>query len=397
MSSTIANVYVSGWEYNRLLQPDLLAPRISALPIASLWRGAHQFWMFEHVICTRESVENELAAADALNWTSGHIVRDLLAEGILKQVDWSRDLNSDVQDQMIAKHQMLRSRIPGASVRAMVANRDVGQLELLKGELLAPMLNSLGAMASGAPNSLAQWQPEHPASPKASRTSIDIAPLLEALAAPTVPGLSVCRAPGSGLPERVTRAQAQVQERYETPLITELMCGDGVFGGPEGFLPYFEALVPHAAAYEPINLQLRRDWEANRADLLRLRQVAQDLLWEPLHSEWLPQLMSGHLKIKDFEHVIRWAFRHRRLLDFMNAKASRVLVGALPLAGAVSAAGSLLASHAGAGPTEAALIGGMTGSAAAAGVNEILESSSLPTTIRLGVFYQAAKKLQLGE
>src|SRR4051812_4585765 len=89
MTQSISSAYLSGWEYNRLLQDDPVQPRISALPAASLWQGAHQFWLFETVLCTAESIENECAAADSLGWATGTIIRDLVAKGFVTSVDWT--------------------------------------------------------------------------------------------------------------------------------------------------------------------------------------------------------------------------------------------------------------------------------------------------------------------
>lgn len=68
------SVYLSGWEYNRLLQDDPAQPRVSALPASILWNGSHQLWMFENVFCARESFENEVEATDMLGWVTGTIL-----------------------------------------------------------------------------------------------------------------------------------------------------------------------------------------------------------------------------------------------------------------------------------------------------------------------------------
>ena len=75
-----SSVYLSGWEYNRVLQADPTEPRNSALPASILWNGSHQLWMFETVFCTRESFENEVAPTDVLGWVNGTVLRDLTDE-----------------------------------------------------------------------------------------------------------------------------------------------------------------------------------------------------------------------------------------------------------------------------------------------------------------------------
>jgi hypothetical protein len=80
---SITSVYLSGWEYNRLIGDDPTAPMASALPAQCLWEGAGQFFLFEKVYCTKESYEGELAAAEDMGWSTGHIFKKLHDEGIL--------------------------------------------------------------------------------------------------------------------------------------------------------------------------------------------------------------------------------------------------------------------------------------------------------------------------
>src|SRR5580698_10860192 len=93
------SVFLSGWEYNRVLQPDPATPRNSALPASILWNGSHQLWMFETVFCTKESFENETRATDRLGWVDGTVLRDLAKEGILRTVDW-QGLPAETKDRL---------------------------------------------------------------------------------------------------------------------------------------------------------------------------------------------------------------------------------------------------------------------------------------------------------
>ncbi len=54
---------------------DPLDSIVSGLPAQCLWEGAAQFFWFEKVYCTKESFDGELAAADDLGWTTGHILK----------------------------------------------------------------------------------------------------------------------------------------------------------------------------------------------------------------------------------------------------------------------------------------------------------------------------------
>jgi hypothetical protein len=384
---------LSGWEYNRLLQDDPLQPRISALPAASLWRGAHQFWLFRRILCTSESIENECAAADRLGWATGTIVRDLVAEGIIESVDWTR-LPPAVIESLRRKQQLLRQEHPDHIVRELIAQRDTTRLEIIKNELLQPVLRHYAATASGAPNSLANWAgtatPTEGALPER-----EIARLLAKLAAPFLPGVMACKPPGTGLAADVVQRQQEVQNVVEGPLITALTAGDGEFSGPEGFVPYFEALTQHAEVYRPINEQILRDWISGRDRLYRLRDVAETNLWQSLHDEWLPALTSGAMSAADFERRIDHAVSRGPFLRFFDSAPAQTLIGAVPtaLATSVAAGTSALAVKAGLNPVEATVAG-----AAAAAVEENVRRRAAPliTSIQsertLAVFYQQGKK-----
>jgi len=61
-------IYLSGWEYNRLVGPDPTTSRQSCLPAEFLWNGAAQLWLFERVYCAKESLECEEQAAKRSTW-----------------------------------------------------------------------------------------------------------------------------------------------------------------------------------------------------------------------------------------------------------------------------------------------------------------------------------------
>jgi hypothetical protein len=92
-----STVFLSGWEYNRLLSDDPLVAKTSGLPAQVLWDGSAQFWLFERVLCSRESLEGDIAATQALGWTTGFIFDDLRRRGFLEPIDLSSIASSDPQ------------------------------------------------------------------------------------------------------------------------------------------------------------------------------------------------------------------------------------------------------------------------------------------------------------
>jgi len=392
MTQSISKTYLTGWEYNRLLQAEPWQPRISALPAAVFWQGAHQFWMFRAVLCTAESIENECAAADSLGWATGAIIGDLVAEGIVESVDWP-GLPFHVRERLRATRNQLVKEYPEHRVRDLIETRNVAELEIIKNQLLQPVLSHHGAMASGAPNSLTNWAGGR--GPGSMSSTDKIAVLLSKLAAPLLPGLHACRPPGTGLPADVVQRQKDVQDTVEQPLITQLMAGDAEFGGARGYLPYFEALSTHTDAYRPINEQILADWSSNRTRLLRLRDVAAKHLWPSLHAEWLPALTSGAMTGAAFEQLISRAIRRSAFDRFFDSRPIRTVIGSVPAAVgvAVTASGVAIATAAGLDATQSA--GASAGAAAAA---EVVRQrlSALASQRRedkpLAVFYQQANR-----
>ena len=86
----INSVYLSGWEYNRLLQSEPWQPRNSALPGEVLWNGSAQFWLFENIYCTKEALDNENVAGQELNWATGKIFTELSEDKDYKARIWDR-------------------------------------------------------------------------------------------------------------------------------------------------------------------------------------------------------------------------------------------------------------------------------------------------------------------
>src|SRR5689334_5038044 len=85
----MSSIFLSGWEYNRLLDDNPLKPQSSGLPAEILWQGSSQFWLFEKVYCTKEALEGEDAGWEELSWSTGYIFRDLERRGFIEAVDIS--------------------------------------------------------------------------------------------------------------------------------------------------------------------------------------------------------------------------------------------------------------------------------------------------------------------
>jgi hypothetical protein len=386
--AALENVYLSGWEYNRLLQATPTTPRVSAVPAATLWSGAHQFWLFKQVLCTSDSLQNERAASDALGWATGSILDDMVSEGIVRSIDWTK-LPEEVARRLEATHRGLRSEFSEDVVRELIRGRDTAALEHIKDRLLIPLLEHYAARASGAPNSLSTWQRsgqrELAPTPPSSLNG-----LLSHLAAPLLPGLVVCNQPGTGLSPEILERQRAVQAAVEGPLISELVAGDGSFAGSEGYRPYLESLEQNRLAYGPISEQMLREYKVGREHLLKLRDVAAKHLWGPLHNEWLPALDAGELQPHAFEKQIESATKRGSILRLLESKPVRILVGALPtitLAGTIGPAGVAL----GADPNLIAGLGAVVGA-----VTESVRRTYTRTrpnsrgARRLAVFYQEA-------
>lgn len=84
-------IYLSGWEYNRILRESPLEPVASGLPAQVLWDGAAQLWMYETAYCTKEALLGDLAAYEEVGWTTGRIFEDLRRRGFLTPLDWAEE------------------------------------------------------------------------------------------------------------------------------------------------------------------------------------------------------------------------------------------------------------------------------------------------------------------
>jgi hypothetical protein len=324
----INSLYLSGWEYNRLLSDDPTSARNSAIPASILWNGAHQLWMFEHVYVTREAWLNERHATEELGWVMGEVLETLKDENVVRTLDWSEfdaELREDLRDvhRAIAPH--ARETIPSA-----IRGGASGQLEMFKNALLAPVLRRYGCVASGAPTSLETWMPSQ--TPAASES--DTAQLMRRIAEPLLPGVQVCKRPNELASDDERRQELIVQAEIEKPMIADLLAGEGEFEGPEGYVPYVAALKKKRAAYEPVSEKMRESWCDNRDQILRLRDAAQAHLWEHLHGEWLPRIEEGDDEFarNEFPRLIGLALKARPFARYLDgSKVAPAIVGAIAL------------------------------------------------------------------
>jgi hypothetical protein len=353
-----------------------------------LWTGAAPFWLFEAVFCTADSLRNETAAFEALGWPTGMAFTELASRGILKPVDWSRDLKPATQAMVRARHRELLGSASAESVRDLIACGSSAELEQRKLSLVEPIATSLGAVAVVMPSSLKTWTADTPGWGGQTDHGSVVHQFLAQVAAPLAVQpprtLDLMRRPGVGLPEDVLEQQRAVQRDVEGPMITNLIAGDDRFAGDAGYLPYFEALDPHRTVYDPVNRQLKDDWEANRDRLLRVRDVAEKHLWPQLHGDWIPRLLEGDPRFaKRFPTLVSAALRIGPLAQLLSKPAGYVVAVTSILSGSI---GGALARLAELPEGEVAAIMAVAGGGSAG-----LASNKTRPFGNLALFYQKAR------
>lgn len=373
----IDGVYLSGWEYNRLLQDSPFEPRVSALPARLLWTGSHQLWLFRHVYVTKESLENERAAKETLGWATGEIFDRLVKRGTVKVVDWER-LAPPLATDLESTHAALRQEYRG-KIRPALENGEDSLLHDAKARLLAPFLQHLHCLSSGVPNSLSNWiTPANAADPDPVTRA---AQALSVLANPIVGGLNMCRSPQNAVSQEELQKQKIVEATIERPMIPELLAGEGPYSGPRGFEPYQSKLTKHRDAYVPLNRSLLSDWKDRESQLFRLQDVAERYLWPSLHGEWIPELLDNPAAAKNFTRQVQRALLIRPIANLLTDKPTRLVIGGLTAA----AAWADLHFMYGTNDLIEVFLSGAAG-AAAAGGTALLGGRAA----RLGVFYQQA-------
>ncbi len=141
----LSAIYLSGCEYNRLLHQDPTVPQTSFIPAEPLWKSTSQFWLFEHVYCTKESVDCERAFADEMGFASSRIVVELVNEDIIKPFDLaSMRVGSRTHEAFTDAHRGLRGEYNEQTLRAAIRSGDTATLDNVKLRLLRPIQDSLG-------------------------------------------------------------------------------------------------------------------------------------------------------------------------------------------------------------------------------------------------------------
>ena len=359
-------IFLSGWEYNRLLAENPFASVQSSLPAEVFWNGAAQFWLFEKAWCTRESYAGEESAAK-LGWATSEFCIRLQDEGWLATVDWAEEARASpslaagiasVWGQLRESH--------GGQIRQLLEQGRSVELEAIKARLLAPLLQHLGCLEDVTPSSVGYWiEP----SGDAHGSRADVADLttqaLRDLADPISrhrmvlrSGFTLCRPPGTGVSPRERALQRAAEMKDQKPFIPSLLAGD---------LPqreYEEQLRPsvESRVYEPINRQLRSNFLDNFDRLRRLRDVAARWLWPDLHREWLPQLKDRpSVFLPEFKQRLGRALLRIEFDPYLERAADTAIkcVGYLAgsaAGGAIAAAGAGLPIAAGGGIVAAAAV-----------------------------------------
>jgi hypothetical protein len=382
----IDSLYLSGWEYNRLLADDPLAPRNSAIPSSILWSGAHQLWMFKDVYVTREAWDNELYATEELGWIMGDVLSFLQDEKIVTIVDWS-EFDIDLRKKLKEAHRKI-ARDAKEAVPKAIREGASGELEAFKNLLLEPVLDRYKCVASSAPTSLETWVSARRDPPSQSAVSR----LLHTIAEPLLPGVQMFGPPPSLASDAERAGELRVQAEVEKPMITDLIAGEGEFSGPQGFVPYVDALKRDRSAYEAVNQKMRAGWLARRDEILGLREAASDHLWEHLHGEWIPRTKEGDEKFvrEELPRLIALALKARPFARYLDdSKLTPTIIGAVSLSAltlgvrAAATQGGLPAEYADA----------VAGTAATTAATTAKQHSSQVRQARdLAIFYQRSRR-----
>jgi hypothetical protein len=375
------SVFLSGWEYNRLLESDPTFPKQSCLPSEVLWNGAAQFYLFKHVYCTKEAFDTEQQAGDANEMATCRIYADLQSEGILVPFDLSSLPNdSPTRHDLQATHRSLKERQDQSSLRRFLVDGNIAELEAIKLELLGPVMKHLNCVQNVSPNSVTNWfRPRTQRGPAATPSASAIQALTAAArkAANTQLGATLCRAPGTAVARQLILKQRYIEKKVQRHLIPEL------FLGQLSMADYLQTQVPYVKDFKPVSDQLWRDWTGNRSRILRLRDLAERHLWNDLHNDWLPRLEEDPRFGHEFRGILSDAVTRARMGPLLDLSTRLVILGfGIAVAGAVTAA---------IGPT----YGVPAGVAAGAKVKDSVDQK-LKTSENLAIFFQRLRRARVG-
>ncbi len=396
MTKPFTTVYLTGWEFNRIAKGDPLTPVVSGLPAQCLWSGAAQFFLFEHVYCTKESLDGDYAAAVDLGWTTGDIFQDLATEKILKPVDWTKlaEQTPGLDRHLKRNADRLRANLQTEeesatqAIERLVSEGSYDKLEGIKQALMEPIFSALRCYNNISPSSVRVWFP--------SESTVLNDPIVRAIVEPLrtsrfriKAGLELCNPPGTGLSEAVVAAQKREEKNTQAPLIPGLLSGRI----PQS--EYHKALEPNRATYEPINSQLMAEYRKNLSHLLRLRELASKHLWNDLHNDWLPAYHADPSFLPKFEQLLNRALRHPKLDSLLNRTSELAFGKEMPIAAGVLTGAT--ASAFGASPEASLAAAGVASLVATAtsGLAKDMHEAQRSAHKGLQTFYQAAAQLKV--
>lgn len=297
------SIYLSGWEYNRVLANKPSDPWPTMLPAEALWNGGAQFWLFENVYCTKDAFEAEVLASETLGFASGRIWQDMLERGFVKLIDWNAiEMDSpNTYAAMCKAHSDLRSQYDREKLRLLIQTGDLERLEAIKLHLLGPLLRAKGCLQNVSPNAIRHWKPSIEG--RIGATSVHLA---ESILTDPVGvdrlrlGTTLCRHPKLSLSPEEWSRQRQEEEQTQAPLIPDLFTG--VLSLPD----FWKTIGRSGDVYRPGNRAMISDWNRNVDKLERLRDAAAATIWRDLHYEWLPRLEEGDEEFPDeFRTLVR--------------------------------------------------------------------------------------------
>jgi hypothetical protein len=377
-------IYLSGWEYNKLIADDPIKPIQSGLPAQVLWDGAAQFWLFEKVFCSQESFDGDMAAAHELGWSTGYIFEDLKKRGFLVPIKWSDfpKLKTEINERWLnLKNDYNQNKL----LQLLNEGRD-DILEEVKLLLLKPILKELNCLNNISPNSIRHWIKSNQKIEAVNPTTKGICSIAEPLTKQSMrirSGFKLCQPPGTGVPKNEIKKQQRVEQQIQKPLIPDLLLG---------LLPqkeYHNALLPTSSVYKPINDQLMKDYKKHVDRLERLRDIAEKNLWKELHGDWLPRLEEKPSFLIEFQKLIGDALNRTKFDPHLKRFTDVAIITTSAVIGYTS---GTIAHSIGADPLVTGTVAAATGGSAKKILDDIHEKRRKASDT-LTVFYQKARQI----
>lgn len=317
----IDSIFISGWEYNIILDPDpCSSTRLSALPASVFWDSGSIFWMFREVICTDLSFQGEAKAVDDLGWASGKVLSEMAGKDmeILSPLSLSKDLTTEEKEEIrLAAEQLTAYGITKNYLYDRLASGDDMALEWIKLNLFRELMKSRGCMPMPSPNSIGQWFENTKDAPVESanalsasliRKQVQWSELLNDIARPltTFPdyGFRLIGTPSSLIDVDQMKAQNVEEEKTQKPLIPELFVGDLTLDDY-----HKEVRDGNSSVYDPLSHGMWASWNQNKSTLMALRKAAEKHLWNNLHNDWLPAIVEDFREIEKIRNYIDKALR----------------------------------------------------------------------------------------